>query len=98
MTASSPSSGVATFVIELLAISKEFLTVVVPLTSRRVAGVVVFIPILPVLSPKRAFHVPPGVPAGGLANVHAHISMDKKRISAKTLFGILISIARHTTL
>jgi hypothetical protein len=98
LTASVLDVGVATFIILLFVISRDFLIVVVPFISSSVAGDNVRIPILPTLSPKSAPNVIPGVPDGGPANVHAAKASEPARISAKTLLDILISVPRRTTL
>ena len=96
--ASRVAVGVATFIILLFAISSDLRMVVVPFTSSVVSGTDVFMPILPELLLKSAPDVAPGVPDGGLASVHAASSPDQASMSMKTLFDILISVPRRTTL
>lgn len=76
-TASALDAGAITLIILLPVILRDFLIVVVPLISSAVIGLIVCMPILPVLPPNNAPAVVPSAPEGGPANVHAARMLDQ---------------------
>ncbi len=92
-TASRPEVGVATLSILLFAISSDLRIVVVPFTSRRVAGDAVRMPTLPVASVKRLRTDVPIVPDGGEANVQPASAVAHTTMITESCFFISVRTA-----